>query len=560
MVNKKQGFQRKLTALVLSGLLTLSASPAAMAADVVRLDLPTSIRMALENNRTIKEAFADVDSAKWQLSKARRQLGPTLTWNTTANAIGGRAYDSAKAAGNLEYEREFSNNGTLTMPIFNQALTGAKDQARYGLNAADLALENTKQDVVLNATKDYYNILQARNMIAVYQDNVNTLQTHLDQVNAQYRVGTVAKSDVLASQVQLANAQQSLVNALNDYDVAVATLNNLLCLPAGTVLEIKDDLKYNKYDLNVADCTDYALKYRADGRAAYYSVKKAEAAVETAKAGYLPTINLNGSAAIAGEDPFKDNHTSSDAWSAGVAAKWNIFDNGVTSADVNAAEASLLKAQEISKQTDEQIELDVRTALLNLWAAEKNIHTTSVAVERAEEDYKISQVSYNAGVGTNLDVMQAEEKLTESRTNYYTALYQYNTSKATLDKAMGIPIDLDSVLYSHAEMAGETVNKAREYGRVHDDALFEIPADVMRAERKAGREERRAIEEEGRAAHEALKKELEGKAKPLKETRTTAPEQPAPAAQKTEKASTEEVAEEIVEASTPESVEEELAE
>ena len=73
---------------------------------------------------------------------------------------------------------------------------------------------------------------------------------------------------------------------------------------------------------------------------------------------------------------------------------------------------ALLKAQEASAQTDDQIRLEVRTAYLGLQAAEKNIQTTSVAVTRAEEDYKIAQVRYSAGVGTNLDVMDAEEKLT----------------------------------------------------------------------------------------------------------------------------------------------------
>ena len=156
-----------------------------------------------------------------------------------------------------------------------------------------------------------------------------------------------------------------------------------------------------------------------------------------------------------------------------MSASWNVFDNGVTRASVRAAEASLLKAKETAAQTDEAIQLDVRTAYLNLQAAEKNIQTTSTAVTRAEEDYKIAQVRYSAGVGTNLDVMDAEEKLTAARTNYYTALYGYNTSKASLDKAMGLPIDLDVVKYTEAEQEGKTAPQAREAAKLHDDAVFD---------------------------------------------------------------------------------------
>ena len=92
---------------------------------------------------------------------------------------------------------------------------------------------------------------------------------------------------------------------------------------------------------------------------------------------------------------------------------------------------------------------------MNLLAAEKNIQTTKVAVDKAQEDYKIAQVRYSAGVGTNLDVMDAEEKLTSTQTTYITALYDYNTSKASLDKAMGLKVDLDVAPYVPSQAGTE---------------------------------------------------------------------------------------------------------
>ena len=468
-MNKKNRFYKKLTALIATGLLTAAVSGTALAADTVQLDLHDSVQMALENNRTIRQALTDVDTAKWTLSKARRTMGPTFSWNTTAYRIGGDTYEKQMIDGG-----QFGNNLQLGMPLYNGSVKGQIKQARYGLNAQDLALEETKQAIRLQATSDYYNILQCRNLIDVDQESVNTLQEHLDNVNAQYRVGTVAKSDVLASQVQLANAQQALVTAQNNYDIAVSTLNNVIGLPTDTVLDIRDQLKYTKYDLTQDDCTNYALDNRADGAAARYAVKAAEAAVETAKAGYQPTVNAVVNKSIGGEKPFRHDHTNSDSWSAGVNASWDVFDNGLTQASVNSANMALAKAKEAAAQTDDQIRLDVRTAYLGLQAAEKNIQTTSVAVTRAEEDYKIAQVRYSAGVGTNLDVMDANEKLTTARTNYYTALYNYNTSKASLDKAMGIPVDLDVVKYTEAEQAGDTAPKARDAAKLKDDAIFEM--------------------------------------------------------------------------------------
>ena len=463
-MNKKNRFYKKLTALIATGLLTAAVSGTAFAADTVQLDLHDSVQMALENNRTIRQALTDVDTAKWTLSTARRTMGPTLNWAATAL----RSDDQKSNILGNQYGHELQ----VGMPLYNGSVKGQIKQARYGLNAKDLALEETKQAIRYTATAAYYQILQDRNLIDVEQESVNTLQEHLDNVNAQYSVGTVAKSDVLASQVQLANAQQALVTAQNNYDIAVSTLNNVIGLPTDTVLDIRDQLKYTKYDLTQDDCTNYALDNRADGAAARYAVKAAEAGVETAKAGYQPTVNAVASKTIAGDREFRKNQAES--WTAGLKASWDVFDNGLTQASVNSANMALAKAQEEAAQTDDQIRLDVRTAYLGLQAAEKNIQTTSVAVTRAEEDYKIAQVRYSAGVGTNLDVMDANEKLTTARTNYYTALYNYNTSKAALDKAMGIPVDLDVVKYTEAEQAGATAPKAREAAKLKDDAVFEM--------------------------------------------------------------------------------------
>ncbi|MDY4697559.1 MAG: TolC family protein, partial [Selenomonas montiformis] len=117
-----------------------------------------------------------------------------------------------------------------------------------------------------------------------------------------------------------------------------------------------------------------------------------------------------------------------------------------------------------------------------------------------EEDYKIAQVRYQAGVGTNLDVMDAEEKLTAARTNYYTSLYNYNTSKASLDQAMGLPVDIDVVKYKESRQAGNELNKVRKDARLHDDALLELPKEAKDASKKEAAADKQADREARRAA------------------------------------------------------------
>lgn len=438
----KKNYMRKLTALVLGGLMTTTMASAAMA-ESVDMTLEDSVRTALDNNYNIKQQEAEYDSAVWARHQARRSFGPTVNWQSTATKMGGKYYDSANLS------RSFGNGLTLTMPIYTGGqLEGAIKAADLAMNANELGLELCKQQVKAATMSAYYQALQAKNQIKVAQDSVNTLTEHLKNVNAQYTVGTVAKSDVLGTQVQMANAEQNLINANNSYDVAIASLNNVMGLPTDTELNLTDSLDYNVYEIPLEECTAYARSNRPDVLMADYQVAIAEAGVQQAKAGYMPKVSAQASKSWAGDSPFGSEETDkryaqNNNWTAGVVLSWDIWDNNVTQSKVNQSKAAVAKAEAAAENTRQSGDLEVRTAYLNLKAAEKSINTTQVAVDKAQEDYKIAQVRYAAGVGTNLDVMDAEEKLAQAQTNYYTALYNYNSSKAALDKAMGIMVDLD---------------------------------------------------------------------------------------------------------------------
>lgn len=471
-------FSRKLAALVLGSLVSLSLAPTVSAAETRSLSLSESVELALENNRTIKSSMTDVDAADWAYHEARRMSGPKLTLSTQGNRVGGRAYKM------YDHDYAFRSSAELSFPLY----TGGRiehgiEAARYGVNNADLALEGTKQAVRYQTTGQYFKALEYRNLIKVGEMSVANLKSHLANVNAQYNVGTVARSDVLASQVSLANAEQSLVNVTNNYDVAIAELNKIIGLPTGTKLSLADELAYKKYDLTLEACTAYALSHRADGIAADYAVRQANAAMEATRAASMPQVSAAAARTIGGDSWFANNTDSADTWSIGVQASWAAFDNNVTVAQVNQKRAAVHKLQQAAEDTREQIELDVQTAYLSLLAAEKNIQTTSVAVERAVEDFKIAQVRYTAGVGTNLDVTDADEKLVTAQTNYYDALYNYNLSKAALDRAMGLSVDLDTVSYQ-AKVDARAYRAAKEQAA---EALYhtDAAAEKMAAEQKA---------------------------------------------------------------------------
>ena len=150
-----------------------------------------------------------------------------------------------------------------------------------------------------------------------------------------------------------------------------------------------------------------------------------------------------------------------------------------------------MTAKESYRQDTDAVQLDVRNCYFNLREAEKRISTTQVAVAKAEEDYHIAQVRYEAGVGTNTDVLDAQVALREARNNFNTALYDYNTSKSALQTAMGIearPGDYRYMTYGDRYKATKALYNAAVETTDSDKAV----KDRVKALEKARAERRKA--------------------------------------------------------------------
>lgn len=456
--------------------LLLAAWPAAALAEApAALTLEDSIRLALENNRAVEQAADDREAARWSLAEARRSTGPRLSWNASASRIGGSDYDTLRryhAMGlGSAYDKEFGNTVELSLPLYTGGeLENRVRAARHALSAADLTLEYTRQDIRCRTAAAYYYILQCRNLIRVHEEAVHTLQNHLQSARDQYEIGTAAKADVLATDVQLADAKQSLITARGDYQKAVASLNNLIGRPPETELTPAGELTLEPYDAEPEACAAYALSVRPDALAAEYAARRARANVKAARAGFLPQVRAGVSKSVAGEKPFDDDHNAS--WSVGLNVAWNVFDNGVTEAGAKQAEYALRRALSEAAETRERVRLEVYHACTDLLSAARNADVTRRAVGEAEAQYEIAQIRYDEGVDTNLAVMDAQEKLTEARTNYYTALYQYNLGRAQLEKAMGVPVGIDARRYDDARRSGRSETEA-----LSDAAVPERTAD-----------------------------------------------------------------------------------
>ena len=437
-------YKKAKNVLALTAALSVLCSQSVFAA-TLELDLEETIQRALLTNPSVKFAEYNRKAAKADYSAAKGARGISISLSHDSGRggyadyawrnVNGGAPIWTKSIGNSH-----SNSITASLPIFTGGeLQGQIGQAKANYRSMLSAEEQAYNEMKETATTGYFNMLNATNMKALRQESVDRLQAHLDNVIAQYNVGIVARADVLRSEVELANAQQNYITASNEYDIAEATLNNIIGTPLGTTLLLKDRLQYEPYENDMAYCLAYSEQHRPELKQAEYAIDSAEAALVVARSGHMPKVYANASNNWGGNGsdwPGDDDEN----WSVGVTASMNVFDSGVTWSKIHAAQENLAKAKESQRQIKDNVELEVRTDYLSMREAEKRITTAQVAVASAEEDYHIAVVRYQAGVGTNIDVMDAQEALTQAKTNYYQALYNYNTSKAALNTSMGVGV------------------------------------------------------------------------------------------------------------------------
>ena len=413
-------------------------------APVVQMNMQEAMVRAFATNPAIKIADFEKDAARASLNAARASRWITVKGSASATRGGMTEewYDMVKQTSNgkARIGNQYSNSVTATMPLYTGgALSGQIMSAKAGYKSALVGVQKSYNDMRATVTNGYFAVLQADDMQVLSKESVVRLEEHLKNVKAQYDVGVVAKVDVLRSEVELANAQQNLIKAENAYDLAEANFNKIIGLPLETNLFLEDTLSYVPYDKDLNYCLEYASKNRPELEQAKQGVQAARGQVRAARSGYQPQIS-----AFATQNwDTKDGHWAADeesTWSAGVNVSLTIFDTGVTRSKAHAAEAKYFSAEETYRDTIDAVMLDVRSQYLNLREAEKRISTTEVAVSQAEEDYRIAQLRYQAGVGTNTDVLDAQVALTNAQTNYLQSVYDYNISKTNLENAIGVPM------------------------------------------------------------------------------------------------------------------------
>jgi len=432
----KKIFPCLLASFLMGPALTISVFAAEKPVEI--LTLKQTIESAIEANLGLQSSQEGTKAAQATQKKQKTLFLPTFNATYKYNRN-----DEASSIGALVVgaKREYSFITTVTQPIF----TGFANLNQYkiaslGLDVAKITEKLVRQDIIFNAQKIYFAILEAQKLFDVAQQTVTQLKAHTEVAQNYYQVGMTPLNDFLQAQVEQANAAQELIVAKNNLENAESDFNILLRRPLDTPVKIYDIEDYFSFKQDLDYCFSEADKNRLEIKVAAVEVEITEKELKLARKNYYPSIDLKGSYFNMGTDWDVDGGTGitdPSGWNILATASWNFWEWGRTSHGVREKHSRLSQAQLQKTEILDSIHLQVKKAYLKTQEAEKAIITVEQAIEQAQENFRINEERYKAQVATSTDVLDAQTLLAKTMTNYYKALYTFKTSKAALYRTMG---------------------------------------------------------------------------------------------------------------------------
>ena len=416
----------------------MAATPSPTA---LRLTLPEATALALRQQPTLRSAQGSLTAAQARVPQARSAYFPRFDLQTGLQTS---EVKSDTTNNRTRSESTFANVQGRQL-IYDFGKTAALvDEAKAGSRVASGELERVRDLVVQNVRQAYFNLLQARRLVAVADAALARSELNLRSARGFFDVGTKPKSDVTRAEVEVANARVDVIRARNLVRFTETSLANALGLEATVPIEIDDILTYEPVMLDPSQLLVEALGNRPELRQFQARLDAARAQLAGARARYLPDLTVNGSAGMASDDAVVSTDgvsgvTFADEWSISGQLTWNLFEGFFTQYRVKETQALVETARANYETVELQVRLEVEQAYIVVIEAAERYGATEKAVESAQENLRLAQGRYDAGVGTILELTEAQLSLTNAEANSVRAVTDYRVGLATLDRVVGRP-------------------------------------------------------------------------------------------------------------------------
>jgi len=425
---------------------------AQQAAPPPSLTLQQAVTIALEKNPLRKAAIADTKAASAGVREARSFLMPHLSFSETATrgndpvyVFGGKLRQQRFTAADLALNKlnsplPFGNFATRfggSWNIFDSfASWHGINQAKQMSEAVIHQLDRTDQEIVFRVLSSYYEVLLAAKELEVAEQSAKTAQSIMDRSQTRFDSGLTVESDLLTAKVRMAARQQEVIRARNTLEEARAGLNTAMGITIESEFQLIGGFAERPLPAHtLQDLEKQALANRPDLKRIASEEAAQQQSVAVAKSSFGPRVN-----AFAGWE--LDNPTfvaggGGNNWLGGIEVQFDIFQGGAKRAELSRQRALEEKVVAMKQAASDAVRLEVRRAYYETDANRQQIEVARAAIAQAQESLRINQDRYDSGLTTITDLLGAEDAARRSQTDYWEAIYHFQTSYANLELASG---------------------------------------------------------------------------------------------------------------------------
>ena len=406
------------------------------------LTMEDAIKIALDNQPLILARIGDYQA---QLQNIAIQLAPQLPqltsqwggkWDRTPSSVqspSGQTAPLSNIRSVTVQTRSFATSATVTAQQllwdFGKTLA-ATDAARAGAKSSAEDVEIQKQETVRLVKEAYYGLALSNRLVQVRQAQLDRALVNLRSAKGFFEVGTQPKSSVTRAEVDVANGQLDIIKAVNDVNIFRLTINQLMGIPINTPTEIRDNLTYEHVEFETKNLLNEAFARRPEYRQIKARYEQADYTVKAQFRNFFPNVVAQGTYGAARTD-------MNETYNYGLTLNWTIFDGGGKIALYKQAQAQRDAAQARVRDTELTIWQQVERAYVTVQQAEEAIGAAQKAVESSDENFRLSQGRFDAGVANIIELTDAQLALTTAESNVAQALAAYRIAIAQLERFMG---------------------------------------------------------------------------------------------------------------------------
>lgn len=408
-------------------------------AQVLQLGLDDAIQRGLRYNLGLILQSENAHSAGGQRLQAMQALLPTVTGsaedvvqqvNLQAEGLRSPALPAVIGPFGFTDFRMTLNQALVNVSALQKFLA-----AKNNFRAGRLSVDDARDLVVVTVGNAYLLCLADAARVASAQAQEATAKVSLDQAVENHKAGTAPRLDELRARVDYQTQQQLVISSQDQYEKDKIALARAIGLPLDQPFVLSDSAPYAELDnIDEQQAIQQALEQRSDLKSMKQQVAAAQKTLSAAKAERLPQLAFAMDYGAIGVNPGNSYGTLDVAGQLTAP----LMEESRLRGDARVARAALLQAEAEENNLEGQVRADVEDSILDIQAATKQVKVASSNVALAKETLEEAQERYKAGVADNLAVSQAQASVAQADDQYVSSLYQLNTARLSLARAVGL--------------------------------------------------------------------------------------------------------------------------